>query len=372
MNKRNIAALTGLRAVAAALVFFYHWFFQHVEVLPLLIRAPFKVGYVGVPIFFALSGFLITIRYREAFATGAVSYGRYMWKRVLRFFPLYLFVVIAFVWAFGRPENMIPQSTAAWISTLTLTQSLFPDWIFLGTTVGWTLTIEMIFYALAPLMLRPVSDEQSFLSIAGYFVLLSVVAIGLGIVVSGISAETPTLLGQDVPWLMHYTIFGHLPDFIVGMFAGILYQRQRELPRLSTQIRPIITVSLLGMYGAMILLDLLGRPYGTFVDRSLAFLVSLFAAMLILGMSLDQSRTSATTRLLASRAAVYLGVISYALYLIQLTEPIQWLHWLAIGKYGGVENQIVRAILIYIISTPIAMLLYEWVEKPLHKLLSRQ
>ncbi len=73
----KIPALTGLRAVAASLVFFYHCFFQYVDELPLWLGALFNVGYVGVPIFFALSGFLITLRYLDDFGEGKIGYGRF-------------------------------------------------------------------------------------------------------------------------------------------------------------------------------------------------------------------------------------------------------------------------------------------------------
>ncbi|MBN1315380.1 MAG: hypothetical protein JXA42_07930, partial [Anaerolineales bacterium] len=48
-----VPALTGIRTIAAGMIFFYHWFFNEATSLPLLIRAPFNVGYVAVPIFFS-------------------------------------------------------------------------------------------------------------------------------------------------------------------------------------------------------------------------------------------------------------------------------------------------------------------------------
>src|SRR5215831_10676263 len=96
-SEQRIAPLTGLRAIAAALVFFYHWFFTHAAAWPLWARAPFDVGYVGVPIFFALSGFLIAVRYTDALAEGRISFGRYCLNRFARIYPLYFFVLTAFV-----------------------------------------------------------------------------------------------------------------------------------------------------------------------------------------------------------------------------------------------------------------------------------
>ncbi|MBK8433294.1 MAG: hypothetical protein IPL28_19260 [Chloroflexi bacterium] len=43
------------------------------------------------------------------------------------------------------------------------------------------------------------------------------------------------------------------------------------------------------------------------------------------------------------RALLYLGATSYALYLIQLTEPVQWFFWLFLGKEMGITHMLWRA-----------------------------
>ena len=101
-------------------------------------------------IFFALSGFLITIRYYPALSQGQLGYGAYLAKRFIRIYPLYAGVLTLFVIAFGRPENMMPQDTPGFIAVYTLTQALFPKLVHIGTTVGWTLTVEVLFYLIAP------------------------------------------------------------------------------------------------------------------------------------------------------------------------------------------------------------------------------
>jgi peptidoglycan/LPS O-acetylase OafA/YrhL len=59
--------------------------------------------------------------------------------------------------------------------------------------------------------------------------------------------------------------------------------------------------------------------------------------------------------------------VSYAFYLIQLTEPIQWLFWVGLGEKLGVENMVWRAVLLYVLSTGIAGILYAIVEKPANR-----
>lgn len=364
-----IPPLTGLRAFAAGIVFFYHWFFHYADDWPLLIGAPFRVGYVGVPIFFALSGFLITLRYYDAFIDGHTTYRAYIIKRLIRIFPLYLFVLTFFVAAFGRPTNMIPNTAFGWVVLYTLTQAFFPDLIFLGTLVGWTLSIELVFYFIAPFILLSIARNRSMRAILFILAALSIGFVAIGYLISRLPAVwlPHTIIGQDMNWLMHYSIFGHLPDFLIGILFAFIYLRRDYFLKFGHHASKIIWGSVLGIYLSTVALDFSAQPLGSFTDRSLAFLVALFSSGLILGTAYDKQNKSVITRLLSARWMIYLGLVSYALYLIQLTEPVQWLYWLGLGEYAGVENRILRAILLYIIVIPITILLYKFVEKPSHR-----
>ena len=367
-RKAKIPALTGLRAVAASLVFFYHWFFQYVDELPKWLGAPFKVGYVGVPIFFALSGFLITLRYLDDFGEGKIGYGRYLYKRFIRIYPLYLAVLTFFVAAFGRPLNMIPDS---WLSLYTATQAFFPDWAFLGTLVGWTLTLELIFYVIAPLFLKWFYGK-SIWQVLAICLTASGLMLGIGVALSLLPLVPNTLLGASRNWLMHHSFFGHAPDFFVGMFCAYLFlMHDQQDSLLRRQAPKLIWGSVMLIYVTILLLVIIGFPTGTPGNRGLGFVIALASSVLILAIALDDKNRNPVARFLSWRWVVYLGSISYALYLIELTEPIQWLYWLALGKYGRVENRILQAVLIFFITIPIAAVWYELVEKPAHRLLSR-
>ncbi len=369
-RKAKIPALTGLRTIAAGLVFFYHWFFQYVDELPLLIGAPFKVGYVGVPIFFALSGFLITLRYLDDFGQKKITYRHYLYKRVIRIFPLYLAVLTLFVATFGRPLNMIPDSWMGWVSIYTLTHALFPDWLYLGTLVGWTLTIELIFYIIAPVLLTQFY-RKSIWQVLAICLVASIMMLGIGVELSLLTPIPNSLLGVERNWLMQFTFFGHAPDFFAGMFFAYLFLAHQQNANLRRHSSKMIWGSIILAYAAILLLVIRNAPGGSPENRGLEFLVALACSVLVFATALDDNQRNPVTRFLGLRWMVYLGAISYALYLIQLTEPIQWLYWLGLGEYGGIENRILQAVLIYLVATPIAALFYELIEKPTHRWLSR-
>jgi peptidoglycan/LPS O-acetylase OafA/YrhL len=363
-NRSFVPALAGLRAIAASMIFFYHWFFNEAASLPLILRAPFDVGYVAVPIFFALSGFLLTTRYYRSFAQQRVTYGSYLVKRFVRIYPLYFVVLTLFVMALDRPVQMVPRGTRAIVATYTLTQALFPSLLLLGTQVGWTLTLEALFYLVAPGIMRWVGRSTSLLAVVLRASALSLAAIALGLLLARLPfAESlpDTLIGAPDTYILHFTIFGHLADFLAGMVCGLIFLRHNAFPQLDHHAGKLIWLSAVGVFAFVIALDVSTAELGSPLNRTLAFGVALLSSTLILGLTCDRSRTHPITRTLGSRVMVYLGSISYPFFLIQLTEPCQWLYWILLGP---VENRILRAVLLYIISTPIAALLHTLIERP--------
>ncbi len=371
---RIVPALTGLRAALAGMIFFYHWFFQYVESLPLLIRAPFRAGYVGVPVFLALSGFLIAVRYYPALEKGNFAFAPYLIKRLTRIYPLYLVVLTLFVVALGRPENMMPHGFKAFMAVYTLTQAWFPSLLHIGTTVGWTLTVQMVFYLFAPPMVKWLGRPRAFAALIGRALLLGAGAAALGLLIARLPLAgllPDTLIGAPDTYILHYSPFGHLGDFVVGMAAGLALLRPNVTAWLKRHFNAVIWAGTAGAWGCVITLDVVPTELGSPLNRLLAFGVALFASAVIAALAGDVKRANPLTRLLSARPIVYLGAISYALFVIQLTEPCQWMYWIFLGEMGGVENRIWRAILLYGIATVMAIILHESVEKPAHRLARR-
>ena len=65
---------------------------------------------------------------------------------------------------------------------------------------------------------------------------------------------------------------------------------------------------------------------------------------------------------------IFLGKISYAFFLIQLTEPCQWLYWIV---FGSIEGRWSRAILLYVATLAFSALLYLMIEKPTDRLVRK-
>lgn len=155
-SRRHAPALDGLRAVAAVLVIALHVGIYSGQVAsswlgigeggtlgPVLSRLT-----VGVPIFFVLSGLLLYRPFAEAALDGrrAPSAVVYLWHRALRILPAYWLVALVALIAFG--------TLGGWptLRTLLLLGIYEQNGLVTGITQTWSLSTEVLFYLLLPLL----------------------------------------------------------------------------------------------------------------------------------------------------------------------------------------------------------------------------
>ena len=100
--------IDGLRAIAVVAVILYH------AQITILGHQPFKGGFIGVDIFFVISGYLITsIILKEFFSTGSFSFKYFYERRIRRILPVLLFVMLVslpFAWLYLLPSGFIDFS----------------------------------------------------------------------------------------------------------------------------------------------------------------------------------------------------------------------------------------------------------------------
>lgn len=149
-NKQFFPALTGFRAIAAWMIFIYHFFpFKNVNhSYPKWIADIIWEFHFGVDMFFVLSGFLITYRY---FDDTPIKFKKYMINRVARIYPMYfLITLLVFVVGYFQTGSWTLDTTIQAILSFTMTKALFSDYFLSGIPQGWTLTLEEMFYLTAP------------------------------------------------------------------------------------------------------------------------------------------------------------------------------------------------------------------------------
>lgn len=145
----RIPGLDGVRAISVCAVVWHHS-------MPGIYGFPItRNGFLGVDVFFVLSGFLITnILINEISRSGGISLVNFFARRALRIFPLYYFVIailsVYFLFAGARSEQ-----GSIFLSELPYHMAYVSNWVDIRTmmSITWSLSTEEQFYILWPVLL---------------------------------------------------------------------------------------------------------------------------------------------------------------------------------------------------------------------------
>jgi len=206
---RYIPSLDVLRAIAVLLVVFVH---VPVQLLPpdvQVFRAYLRPGYLGVDIFFALSGFLIT-RILIAERGEPRAWRRFWVRRVLRIFPIY-YLLLAIV-ALVRPGPEL-----AWVATYTSNFYFVSDALVSPLQHTWSLAVEEHFYLVWPFVVLLASPRAAKALILVLFV-PAAIATAVWLVKSG-TPEAHLVVGHITPTRILTLSLGSLLAFGEG-FLG--------------------------------------------------------------------------------------------------------------------------------------------------------
>jgi peptidoglycan/LPS O-acetylase OafA/YrhL len=318
---RTFPTLNAARGVGALMVVTTHAAFNTGQILRGWTGGPLARLDFGVPLFFVLSGFLLSRPVFLAVGRGErhPSIRHYLWKRALRILPLYwLVVVVAMLF---DPANH-GLGWAVWVRNLTLTQLYFPTLLPESLTQMWSLCTEVLFYLLMPALcvLLAKTRRGRGLHLPTIWARSAVLA-ALGLAWQVWFAHVPGREGHYLQWLP-----GWLPMFLVGMcFAAVsadlaLRPRPHLLDRMGADLTGcwILAVALFAIActpvaGPRTLAVPLGWESGT-KDVLYTSAAAFFLLPLMFGPELE----GRVRPYLAGRLPTWLGDISYGVYAIHL------------------------------------------------------
>lgn len=340
IERRELPALTSLRFFAAIYVVVHHLInigLLHAQGENADRSATWYLswgtqGHVGVTFFFVLSGFILAWCYHRAFATAGddarPALTRKFWRaRFARVWPLHAAMFVVFV-PLALQEaglNLAGLVTTAWQGVVNLL--LLQAWLPIGGPDGlsdtfnapsWTLSVEALFYLafplLAVLLVRRLRWGTVQLALAGFGAWIALGTLGVAVA----DAER----GE---WLMRVFPPTRFADFAIGVLLGLIVvqgvQRRvldgRAIDRTTSSLRWTTTeVLVLAAACASPLVWALGasRVLPETLGPSWFHLPTIVAAIGVVSLQ----RGAISRRLLALRPLVWLGEVSYALYLVHL------------------------------------------------------
>lgn len=308
-----VRSLTGLRAVAALLVVGAHAAFWTGRYTADLAGEAFSRLEIGVPIFFALSGFLLFRPWLQAAAgTRELPSSRtYLWHRARRILPAYWIAVVAtyVIYLFRDDAGETGLGWSGFVRNMTLTQIYGTGHLHTGLTQTWSLAVEATFYLLLPVL--------------GWFLVVVVCRrhwhpIRLAAALVALAAITPLWTAVTHHTDITFTARLWLPGFIAWFAGGML------LALASVTVRRCnpYGMGLAALYFLLLACTpLAGEATIVPVDATEAVTKSvlyLLFAMSLMAPLVIGDRPGPLGRLCSSPPLVWLGEISYELFLVHL------------------------------------------------------
>ncbi len=329
--------IQGLRGVAIIAVLFFHFGFGGID-----------GGFLGVDIFFVISGFLITsILLRNTNSHPTSNLLAFYAKRFWRIFPAYIVVILftlAAGWFFLLPDDLARLGRSAGFSSLFVSNFFFfkesgyfdLSGIFKPLLHTWSLAVEIQFYLVWPLLLLLLTTikNQTFPTMLAIFFTAMLIL--------------STALSIGDPKLAFFMMYSRLWEFAIGAWVAVKVTKNNEQAP-----SPVSNI-----WGAIAFATLLVSFF--LIDNNMTLpapgaLIPAVATGVLIYLG---ARSTLTYRLLCLPALVWIGEISYSLYLV---------HWPLIVYLNYVlypePSMLVRALALFA-SLPLAFLLYRAVEVP--------
>lgn len=337
--------IEGLRAIAVGVVLLYH---AGLELTP--------GGFVGVDIFFVISGFLITsLLVREVEQTGRVSMARFYARRARRLLPAAALVLVVSALLTWWTASPVDWSTSG--ADIVAAAVYVENWLLAARSVDylaegvaaspvqhyWSLSVEEQFYVVWPLVLLIV---VLIVRKSGWNV-RAVMGAGLGLIV--IPSLVWSVIATDTtPESAYFMTTTRLWELGIGALVAVTVGLWAKLPTIAARI--VGWAGIGAILSSVLFIDASARWPG-----SLALLPVLGTAAVIVAGTSDQGGAA---RLLGLRPMVWIGGLSYSLYL--------W-HWpllIAVGNLYGAPGQKV-GLMVVAFSFITAWLSNRFVENPI-------
>ncbi len=333
--------IDGLRAIAVLAVLFFHCGIPGVT-----------GGYVGVDVFFVISGYVIASTLLRDLEAGRFSIRSFYERRVRRIFPALIFTFVvcwALAWWLLLPSDFLDFSRSLLSSAASFSNMYF--WKYSGYFENgaelrpllhtWSLSVEEQFYLIAPAAMW-----VCYRFLGARFLLLFIPAALLSLALSIFVTST-------APTANFFLLPTRAWELLVGVVLAL------SVANIAPAVRPFTREAAAALGAMLIAFAVFGYTKFTPFPGATALAPCLGAALIIF--SGAQGEASTVNRALSWRPLVGIGLISYSLYLF---------HWplLAFARYAVLRPPTAPEVAV-IIAASFALAVFSWkfVEQPFRR-----
>ncbi len=379
-QQNYIPALTGVRALAAYLVFISHFAYIFDENFPHSVQRFFNEFHIGVTIFFVLSGFLIAFRYFDTFKLTTDWFKQYLKNRVARIYPMYAILTIGAFIAFYFTQNKTVTAgqnpVVMFLLNIVFLRGFFDQFKFTGIAQGWSLTVEECFYFSAPFIFLIATKYKKF-----YIQPIAVTGLGVLLVLIFSHVNWYGFFG-NFTFMMLYTFLGRCFEFFIGIQLALIVRKQTLDGSSKKKFTYLGFLMIFVCVWIMSMLTIpqgqeagLHNPFGIITNN---YLLAASIALFFYGLLTE---TTVLKKVLSNPFVELLGKSSYIFYLIHLGYMYNFLHdgfnrlndytfelydkW-GVDWHSPFEYDSLNLLYAFIVLNLISITLFKLIEEPLN------
>jgi len=340
----RIDQLTFYRFIASLLVVNFH-FGRNIAPFNFdLLKPFFDRGNISVSFFFILSGFVMVVAYGNK---GSVSFTSFYQKRFARIYPAFFLAIALLLLYFIISKKAIFFKEI--FLNLCLLQAWLPTKALVFNIPAWSISVEFFFYALFPFLFNFFYSKISLKKLLLPSLLiwsLSQLLLFLSIYLNYYH-EPPAFSGE----LTLYFPLMHLNEFIIGNISGLFFIKHLSAKKINADLAILINILLIIFVVTCV---------------NLSFHNGLLALLFVPLILLISMNKGYLTKISLNKYLIYLGEISYGVYILQL--PVFYLCRFFLYRFG-IENVYIQFYVPLIALLIFSGLSYKYYETPLRTII---
>lgn len=327
-NKKILNNIQFLRGISVILVFFYHLNLKY-----------FDYGFLGVDIFFVISGFVITsIIYKEIEITNKFDFYNFYTRRFKRIYPVLLFIltISLFLVIFFQPLDLFLDNLKIYFLSLLGVSNfyyLFLKKDYFDTVFDdpfahtWSLGVEEQFYVIFPLILFFILKSNKY--IKNILILFLLVLIG---------KIFSSIFQENIKLIFYFPLF-RFWEFLIGTLTFFLTKKIQ------------FKNNLISLSSLLILFFFILIPKNIYLSNTI-FITCILTSIFILFYKTNENKSS--SYIIENKPMIFLGNVSYSFYLWHL--PVIYFYDLYFLK------SLVRIPFLFLIILTLSFLSFKFVE----------